>query len=204
MAAIGAPHRCWTIVKETVKQDIKQLQVDQSVETDIANSELPANRQRTKRHLVKATSIRVSKDERGRCKAAPKAKPYKGGAETNCRGVYTENDAVLRLQPRRNGIEEQGFPVGQRRGYGRPEYSNKRQALGGLKYGAARGRDNHFKNGRGQGPRQGCQGQGLPRIRRMAQQSGRQSQGQRKLTSEYYEPEVKTRINLHQQLKNEQ
>jgi len=26
----------------------------------------------------------------------------------------------------------------------------------------------------------------------------------RKLTSEYYEPEVKTRINLHQQLKNEQ
>ena len=25
-----------------------------------------------------------------------------------------------------------------------------------------------------------------------------------KLTSEYYEPEVKTRINLHQQLKNEQ
>jgi len=81
MAAVaGAATALGLVVKETVKQDIKQLQgVEQSVEIELANSEVIAQNLALEKEIVLVKGdieLRVGKDERGRCKVCAKGKGH--------------------------------------------------------------------------------------------------------------------------------
>ncbi len=79
-AVVGAASALGLVVKETVKEEIKNQQaVEESVEVELSNSEVIAKGLALEKEIVltKGTiELRVSKDERGRCKVCAKGKGH--------------------------------------------------------------------------------------------------------------------------------
>lgn len=79
-AIMGAASVLGLVVKETVKEDIKQQQaVDESVEIELSNSEVLNQNLATDKEVVLTKGdieIRVGRDERGRCTVCAKGKGH--------------------------------------------------------------------------------------------------------------------------------
>lgn len=79
-AVVGAASALGLVVKETVKEEIKQQQaVEESVEVELSNSEVIAKNLALEKEIVLTKGnieLRVSKDERGRCKVCAKGKGH--------------------------------------------------------------------------------------------------------------------------------
>jgi hypothetical protein len=79
-AVVGAASAMGLVVKETVKEEVKAMQtVEDSVEVEVANSEVVAKNMAIDKEMVLVKGdieIRISKDERGRCKVCAKGKGH--------------------------------------------------------------------------------------------------------------------------------
>jgi hypothetical protein len=79
-AVVGAASALGLVVKETVKEELKQQQaVEESVEVEVSNSEVIAKNLALEKEIVLTKGnieLRVSKDERGRCKVCAKGKGH--------------------------------------------------------------------------------------------------------------------------------
>ncbi len=79
-AIVGAAAALGLLVKQQVKEELKQQQgVEESVEVEVANSEVVAQNMAMDKEIVLVKGdieLRVSKDERGRCKVCAKGKGH--------------------------------------------------------------------------------------------------------------------------------
>lgn len=76
-AVAGAASAMGLVAKETVKEEIKQQAGEQTVEVELANSEVLAQNLAAGKEVVLTKGdieIRVGRDERGRCKVCAKGK----------------------------------------------------------------------------------------------------------------------------------
>lgn len=79
-AVVGAASALGLVVRESVKEEIKNHQeVAESVEVELSNSEVVAKNMALEKEVVLTKGnieLRVSKDERGRCKVCAKGKGH--------------------------------------------------------------------------------------------------------------------------------
>jgi hypothetical protein len=79
-AVVGAASALGLVVRETVKEEIKQQQeIEENVEVEVANSEVLAQNMAIDKEMVLTKGdieLRVSKDERGQCKVCVKGKGH--------------------------------------------------------------------------------------------------------------------------------
>jgi len=79
-AVVGAASALGLVVKETVKEELKQQQaVEESVEVELSNSEVIAKNMALEKEIVLMKGnieLRVGKDERGRCRVCAKGKGH--------------------------------------------------------------------------------------------------------------------------------
>jgi hypothetical protein len=79
-AVVGAASALGLVVRETAKEELKQQQaIEESVEVEVANSEVIAKNMAIDKEMVLTKGnieLRVSKDERGRCRVCAKGKGH--------------------------------------------------------------------------------------------------------------------------------
>lgn len=93
-AVVGAASALGLVVKETVKEEIKQQQaVEESVEVELSNSEVIAKNLALEKEIVLTKGnieLRVSRDERGRCKVCAKGKGHTKAELKNIAEQFTQ------------------------------------------------------------------------------------------------------------------
>lgn len=93
-AVVGAASALGLVVRETVKEELKQQQaVEESVEVEVSNSEVVAQNMAIDKEIVLVKGdieLRVSKDERGRCRVCAKGKGHTKAELTEMAEQFTQ------------------------------------------------------------------------------------------------------------------